>query len=51
MDEIHGQAQELSYVREVRTGWAVRVFRLLARSRMGRRLIQAIVRSALGEMR
>jgi hypothetical protein len=45
------ETQELSYVEEVRTGWAVRVLRLLARSRIGRRLIQAIMRSALGEMR
>jgi len=45
------ETRELSYVQEVRSGWAVRVFRLLARSRMGRRLIQAIMRSALGEMR
>ena len=45
------ETSELSYVQETRTGWAVRVFRLLARSGFGRRVIHAVMRSALGGMR
>ena len=47
MDETRAE----SYLPEVRTGWAVGVLRLLSLSGVGRRVIQAIIRSALGGMR
>jgi hypothetical protein len=51
MDGTQDETQELTYYDEIRTGWAVRVFRVLARSRLGRRVIYSIFRSALGGMR
>ena len=45
------ETRELGYVQEIRTGRAVRVLRLLARSRTGRRVIHYIIRSALDDMR
>jgi len=41
---------ELTYVREIRTRWAVLVLMLLARSRRGRRAVDSIFRIALGGM-
>jgi hypothetical protein len=51
MDRSMDETQELTYYDEIRTGWAVRVLRVLARSRLGRRVIHCILRSALGGMR
>jgi hypothetical protein len=44
------ETRELTYVREIRSGWAVLVLRLLPQSRFGRRVINSIIRSALGGM-
>jgi hypothetical protein len=45
------ETRELTYFGQIRTRWAVLVLQVLARSRLGRRTINSIIRSALGGMR
>ena len=45
------ETRERTQFDEIRTGWAVLILRVLARSRMGRRVIHSVIRSALGGTR